>query len=86
MANAELLARIEEPGPALMNASVSRPWLLTEPKAVQRRVLKAIGERAAIPLEFKHVERSSDSRARTVRRERNCRFRWVGRLSASRKQ
>ncbi|MGA8617296.1 MAG: tRNA lysidine(34) synthetase TilS [Candidatus Sulfotelmatobacter sp.] len=56
MANAELLARIEEPGPALMNASVSRPWLLTEPKAVQRRVLKAIGERAGIPLEFKHVE------------------------------
>ncbi len=39
-----------------MNASVSRPWLLTEPKAVQRRVLKAIGEQAGIPLEFKHIE------------------------------
>jgi tRNA(Ile)-lysidine synthase len=52
----ELLARLEEPGPAVMNASVSRPWLLTEPRAVQRRVLKAIGERAGIPLEFKHVE------------------------------
>jgi tRNA(Ile)-lysidine synthetase-like protein len=38
------------------NASVSRPWLLTEPRAVQRRVLKAIGEQAGIPLEFKHVE------------------------------
>jgi tRNA(Ile)-lysidine synthase len=39
-----------------MNASVSRPWLLTEPRAVQRRVVKAIGEEAGIPLEFKHVE------------------------------
>src|SRR5216684_2831951 len=52
----ELLERIEQPGPALMNASVSRPWLLTEPKAVQRRVLKAIGEHAGIPLECKHIE------------------------------
>ncbi|MCU1302441.1 MAG: tRNA(Ile)-lysidine synthetase [Candidatus Sulfotelmatobacter sp.] len=53
---AELLERLEQPGPAIMNASVSRPWLLTEPKAVQRRVLKAIGEKAGIPLEFKHIE------------------------------
>jgi tRNA(Ile)-lysidine synthase len=52
----ELLKRLEEPGPAVMNASVSRPWLLTEPRAVQRRVLKAIGEQAGIPLEFKHIE------------------------------
>ena len=52
----DLLARIEQPGPAVMNASVSRPWLLTEPRAVQRRVVKAIGEQAGIPLEFKHVE------------------------------
>ncbi len=52
----ELLARIEHSVSALMNASVSRPWLLTEPKAVQRRVLRAIGEQAGIPLEFKHIE------------------------------
>jgi tRNA(Ile)-lysidine synthase len=52
----ELLARLDEPGPAVMNASVSRPWLLTEPRAVQRRVLKAIGEQAGVPLEFKHIE------------------------------
>ena len=52
----ELLEGIAQPGPALMNASVSRPWLLTEPKAVQRRVVKAIGEQAGIPLEFKHIE------------------------------
>ncbi len=53
---AELLQRLEQPGPSLMNASLSRPWLLTEPKAVQRRVVKAIGEQVGIPLEFKHVE------------------------------
>ncbi|MFZ1010601.1 MAG: tRNA lysidine(34) synthetase TilS, partial [Candidatus Sulfotelmatobacter sp.] len=45
-----------ETGPAVMNASLSRPWLLTEPRAVQRRVLKAIGEQIGIPLEFKHIE------------------------------
>ena len=45
-----------EASPEAMNASVSRPWLLTEPRAVQRRVLKAIGEQAGIPLEFKHIE------------------------------
>jgi tRNA(Ile)-lysidine synthase len=54
--NPELLNRLQQPGPAVMNASVSRPWLLTEPIAVQRRVLKAIGEQAGIPLEFKHIE------------------------------
>ena len=54
--NPELLERLEQPGPAVKNASVSRPWLLTEPRAVQRRVLKAIGEQAGIPLEFKHIE------------------------------
>ena len=53
---AELLTRMEESGSAVANASLSRPWLLTEPKAVQRRVLKAIGEQAGIPLEFKHIE------------------------------
>jgi tRNA(Ile)-lysidine synthase len=47
---------LEQAGSAVMNASVSRPWLVTEPKAVQRRVLKAIGEQAGIPLEFKHIE------------------------------
>ncbi len=47
---------LEESGPAVMNASLSRPWLVTEPRAVQRRVLKAIGEQAGIPLEFKHIK------------------------------
>jgi tRNA(Ile)-lysidine synthase len=52
----DLLERLEQPGPAVMNASVSRPWLLTEPRTVQRRVVKAVGDEAGIPLEFKHVE------------------------------
>lgn len=47
---------VVEEEPTAANASVSRPWLLTEPRAVQRRVVKAIGEQAGIPLEFKHVE------------------------------
>jgi tRNA(Ile)-lysidine synthase len=55
-ADPELWARLKESGPAVMNASLSRPWLLTEPRAVERRVLKAIGEQAGIPLEFKHIE------------------------------
>jgi len=38
------------------NVSVGRGWFLSEPIAVQRRLVKAIGERARIPLEFKHVE------------------------------
>ena len=54
--NPQLIDRLEQRDPAVMNASVSRPWLLTEPTAVQRRVLKAIGEQAGIPLEFKHIE------------------------------
>ena len=52
----ELVERLEQAGPAVMNASVSRPWLLTEPRAVQRRVVKAVGDEARIPLEFKHIE------------------------------
>lgn len=51
-----LRARIENARWLVMNASVSRPWLLSEPVAVQRRVVKAIGEHAGIPLEFRHVE------------------------------
>jgi tRNA(Ile)-lysidine synthetase-like protein len=38
------------------DASISRAWLLTEPLAAQRRLVKAIGENARIPLGFRHVE------------------------------
>lgn len=40
----------------VMNASVDRLWFNGEPLAVQRRIIKAIGDEAGIPLEFKHVE------------------------------
>lgn len=51
-----LQSRIENAPWLVMNASVSRMWFLGEPVAVQRRLVKAIGEHAGIPLEFKHVE------------------------------
>jgi tRNA(Ile)-lysidine synthase len=54
--DSSLRSRIADAPWLVMDASVSRPWLLTEPRAVQRRVLKAIGEQAGIPLEFKHIE------------------------------
>jgi tRNA(Ile)-lysidine synthase len=54
--DADLRSRIENADWLVANGSVSRPWLLSEPVAVQRRVVKSIGEHAGIPLEFKHVE------------------------------
>jgi tRNA(Ile)-lysidine synthetase-like protein len=51
-----LRARIDSANWLVMNASVSRMWFLGEPVAVQRRLVKAIGDNAGIPLEFKHVE------------------------------
>jgi len=54
--NPELQKRLEEPGPLVMNASVDLVWLFSEPLAVQRRAVKAVGDLAGFPLEFKHVE------------------------------
>ena len=54
--DSDLRSRIENARWRVMNASVSRMWFLGEPVAVQRRLVKAIGEYAGIPLEFKHVE------------------------------
>ena len=51
-----LRSKIENARWLVMNASLSRMWFLGEPVAVQRRLIKAIGENAGIPLEFKHVE------------------------------
>ena len=51
-----LQAKIDNARWAVMNASVDRLWFLGEQVAVQRRVVKTIGEHAGIPLEFKHVE------------------------------
>jgi len=55
-ADSDLQSRIDGAPWLVANASVSRAWLLSEPPAVLRRLVKAIGERAGIPLEFKHVE------------------------------
>jgi tRNA(Ile)-lysidine synthase len=38
------------------NAAVNRHWLLAEPLALQRRVIKSIGDEVGLALEFKHVE------------------------------
>jgi len=54
--NDHLQARIDKARWLVMNASVDLLWFLGEPAAVQRRVIKAIGEEAGIPLEFKHVD------------------------------
>ena len=42
--------------PQRLNASVDLVWLLAEPVALQRRVIKSIGEEAGFSLEFKHIE------------------------------
>jgi tRNA(Ile)-lysidine synthase len=39
-----------------MSGIVDRNWLLAEPLALQRRVVKSIGDYADIPLEFKHID------------------------------
>ena len=52
----DLRSRIENAPWLVMNARVSLLWFLGEPTAVQRRLVKAVGEQAGIPLEFKHVE------------------------------
>jgi tRNA(Ile)-lysidine synthase len=54
--NDHLQARIDKARWLVMNASVDLLWFLGEPAAVQRRVIKAMGREAGIPLEFKHVE------------------------------
>ncbi len=53
---ADTRTKIDNAAWLVMNASVPRMWFLGEPVAVQRRLVKAIGENAGIPLEFKHVE------------------------------
>jgi tRNA(Ile)-lysidine synthase len=52
----DLQMRIESAPWMVANAAVDLLWFLGEPPAVQRRLVKAIGEQAGIPLEFKHVE------------------------------
>ena len=55
-ARTELRAKIENAPWLVMNAAVDLLWLLGEPVAVQRRVIKAVGDHAGTRFEFKHVE------------------------------
>ena len=56
-ANIDDLTGLIDSAPWLvMNASVGLAWFLSEPLAVQRRLVKAIADEAGIPLEFKHVD------------------------------
>jgi len=54
--DADLRMKIDSAPWLVMNASVDLLWLLGEPVAVQRRLVKAIGDEAGVPLEFNHVE------------------------------
>jgi tRNA(Ile)-lysidine synthase len=54
--DSDLSSRIERASWLVMDAWVDRMWFLGEPIAVQRRIVKAIGDHAGIPLGFKHVE------------------------------
>lgn len=55
-AERELQSRVDEAPWLVMNASVDLVWFLGEPAAVERRIIKAIGDEAGIPLQFKHIE------------------------------
>ena len=55
-ADPDLRSRIDNASWLVVNASLSRMWFLAEAMAVQRRLVKAIGEHVRLPLEFKHVE------------------------------
>jgi tRNA(Ile)-lysidine synthetase-like protein len=51
-----LESRIDHAPWLVVNGAVNRMWLLGEPIAVQRRVIKAMGDHVRLPLEFKHVD------------------------------
>jgi tRNA(Ile)-lysidine synthase len=76
--DSDLAARIAQASWLVMNASVDILWFLGEPVAVQRRIVKAIGEQAGIQLEFKHVEetRQFASETRTSRKELSLPLGW----------
>ena len=54
--SSESLPQLPQQSSSAVDASISRSWLLTEPLAAQRRLVKAIGEHGGIPLEFRHIE------------------------------
>jgi tRNA(Ile)-lysidine synthase len=46
----------EIPGGQPRSAALNLQWLLSEPLALQRQVIKSIADEAGFPVEFKHVE------------------------------
>ena len=54
--DSELESKIDDAPWLVADAILDRFWFLSQPVAVQRRVVKAIGEHAGIPLNFKHVD------------------------------
>ena len=67
---------------AVMNASVDLLWFLGEPLAVQRRLVKAIGEEAGIPLEFKHVDEVLHLAHGDARKESSLPLGWTVRVES----
>lgn len=52
--NSSMLGKDDRPAP--MNVLVDLAWLLSEEIAVQRRILRAVADRAGLSLDFQHVE------------------------------
>jgi tRNA(Ile)-lysidine synthase len=46
----------QQSGASFNNVYLSRTWLLAEPLAVRRRVLKKVGDHAGLGFEYKHIE------------------------------
>jgi tRNA(Ile)-lysidine synthase len=54
--DSDLESKIDDAPWLVADAILDRFWFLSQPVAVQRRVVKAIGEHAGIPLNFRHVD------------------------------
>ncbi|HEY6768855.1 MAG TPA: tRNA lysidine(34) synthetase TilS [Candidatus Sulfotelmatobacter sp.] len=52
----DLQSRVDSVPWLVVNGSIDRRWLLGEPLAVQRRVIKAVGDYVGLALEFRHIE------------------------------
>jgi tRNA(Ile)-lysidine synthase len=54
--DSDLESKIDNAPWLVANATLDHFWFLSQPLAVQRRAVKAIGEHAGIPLEFQHID------------------------------
>jgi tRNA(Ile)-lysidine synthase len=60
----DLARPLRPPGPRPVNASVDLAWFLSEPVAVQRRIIRLLANLAKLPLEFRHVAEIREFAAR----------------------